>query len=87
MPVESTDGRLVYFIRRGRLWSARTDGTNEQQVEEMPGSMYEDAWTPVRSGIYFMGWNEAGKSVIEYLDLGTRKVRVLYVLEKTVRIG
>lgn len=81
MPVESTDGRLVYFIRRGRLWSARTDGTNEQQVEEMPGSMYEDAWTPVRSGIYFMGWNEAGKSVIEYLDLGTRKVRVLYVLE------
>ena len=81
LPVESPDGQLVYFVRQYKLWSVRTDGTAERQVEDMPPSMYGDAWTPFRSGIYFMGYAN-GKSAIEYLDLETRKVRLLYLMEK-----
>jgi Tol biopolymer transport system component/DNA-binding winged helix-turn-helix (wHTH) protein len=81
LPVESPDGQVVYFIRQARLWSVTTDGTDERQVEEMPETMYFDAWAPVSSGIYFMGYT-SGKSGIEYLDLKTKKVRLLYAMEK-----
>lgn len=83
MPLESPDGQFVYFTRQGLLWSVKTDGTDERQVEGMSASMFGDAWTPFGSGIYFMGV-EGGKVAIEFFDLRTRKSRVLYMLEKNV---
>ena len=88
MPIESPDGQVVYFVRQTRLWSVRTDGTAEREVGGMPESIRPDAWTPVQSGIYFMGVEghfigvEGQKWAIEFFDLHTKKSRVLYVLEK-----
>lgn len=88
MPVESPDGQVVYFVRQTRLWSVRTDGTAEREVGGMPESIRPDAWTPVQSGIYFMGVEgyfkgvEGDKWAIEFFDLRTKKSRVLYILEK-----
>ena len=56
----------------------------------MPESIRPDAWTPVQSGIYFLGVEgyfkgvEGDKWAIEFFDLQTKKSRVLYVLEKDI---
>ena len=80
-PAESPDGQYVYFGRQSSLWSVRTDGTEEHQLTEIPASMHIWAWTPFQSGIYLMAW-EDGKTAIEYFDLQTKKLRVIYALEK-----
>lgn len=36
LPVESPDGQVEYFIRQWRLWSVRSDGTDEKQLKECP---------------------------------------------------
>ena len=80
-PLESPDGRYVYFSRNRALWRMGSDGTGEQQVQGMPlmGAMGE-AWSPFGSGIYF--FNEKGE--IDFFDLNTRKVRHVFVPEKSV---
>jgi hypothetical protein len=36
LPLESPDGRRVYFNDLGRLWQVTTDSTVEQEVEGLP---------------------------------------------------
>jgi Tol biopolymer transport system component len=80
-PLESPDGRYVYFSRNRALWRVGTDGTGEQQVQGMPlMSVMGEAWSPFGSGIYF--FNEKGE--IDFFDLNTRKVRHVFVPEKSV---
>jgi sugar lactone lactonase YvrE len=79
LPLESPDGQFVYFIRQGRLWSVRNDGTAEQQVEGTPEA--STAWTPFGSGMYFIGV-EGQKNAIKFFDLETKKIRLVYVIEK-----
>jgi Tol biopolymer transport system component/DNA-binding winged helix-turn-helix (wHTH) protein len=81
-PLESPDGRYVYFSRGLRLWRVGIDGTGEQQVQGMPqlGNLGE-AWSPFGSGIYFLRDNN-GKGEIDFFDLSTQNVRRVFVLEK-----
>jgi hypothetical protein len=79
-PIDSPDGLHVYFQRQGWLWSVRTDGTGEQKVDGMP-EIYGYPWTPFKSGIYFIG-PHGGKVAIQFIDLGTKRVRVLHELDK-----
>jgi Tol biopolymer transport system component/DNA-binding winged helix-turn-helix (wHTH) protein len=83
-PLESPDGRYVYFSRDLRLWRVGIDGTGEQQVQGMPrlGNLGE-AWSPFRSGIYFLRENN-GKAEIDFFDLSTHGVRRVFVLEKSL---
>jgi Tol biopolymer transport system component len=84
LPLESPDGRYVYFSRDDwRLWRVGIDGTGEQQVQGMPqlGSMGE-AWSPFGSGIYFLHHNN-GKEEIDFFDLNTQTLRRIFVLEKS----
>jgi Tol biopolymer transport system component/DNA-binding winged helix-turn-helix (wHTH) protein len=84
-PLESPDGRYVYFSHDRRLWRVRIDGTGEQQVQGMPqlGNLGE-AWSPFRSGIYFLRDNNGGKAEIDFFDLSTQNVRRVFVLEKAL---
>ena len=79
-PLESPDGRYVYFSRHWRLWRVGIDGTGEQQVQGMPplGRMGE-AWSPFGSGIYFLRHNN---DEIDFFDLNTQNVRRVFVTEK-----
>jgi Tol biopolymer transport system component len=81
-PIESPDGKYVYFVRDWRLWSVMTDGTGEQQVPGMP-EMAFSGWTPFGSGLYFIAM-EGGKLAIKFFDLQTKKTHVVYVLEKKI---
>jgi Tol biopolymer transport system component/DNA-binding winged helix-turn-helix (wHTH) protein len=83
-PLESPDGRYVYFCRDSRLWRVGIDGTGEQQVQGMPqlGMYFGEAWSPFGSGIYFLRYND-GKAEIDFFDLKTQNVRRVFVLEKS----
>ena len=86
MPIESPDGRYVYFVRntegKFRLWRIRPDGSDEAMVDGMPplGSPGPE-WWPVQSGIYFYG-NGAGKQEVDLLDLRTSRIRRIYTPDK-----
>jgi Tol biopolymer transport system component len=82
MPRESPDGHYVYFSRNGYIWRVKPDGTEEQQIEgmpEVPG--VDDAWYPFGSGIYFLAYKNQ-KAEIDFIDLDTKKIRTVFVLEK-----
>jgi Tol biopolymer transport system component len=81
-PVESPDGKYVYFSRDWWLWRVGTDGIGEQQVEGMPRlTLSGEAWNPFGSGIYFLGYIDH-KAVVGCFDLNTKTVRPIYMLEK-----
>jgi Tol biopolymer transport system component len=42
-----------------------------------------EAWSPFRSGIYFLRENN-GKAEIDFFDLSTHSVRRVFVLEKSL---
>jgi hypothetical protein len=81
--LESPDGRFVYFASGdGWLWRVRTDGTEEQQVQDMPQLGSEgEAWSPFGSGIYFFHYVK-DQPVIEFFDIGTKKTRPIFTLQK-----
>jgi Tol biopolymer transport system component/DNA-binding winged helix-turn-helix (wHTH) protein len=81
-PLESPDGRYVYFSRELWIWRVRTDGTEEQKVEGMPRvAGAGDAWYPYGSGIYFLAYAN-GKAEIDFFDLDTKKAQSVFVLDK-----
>src|SRR3974390_1134808 len=81
-PIESPDGKYVYFVRNKRLWRVETDGSSREIVRGMPEVNYlGDEWFPAGSGIYFMS-HSGGKDAIEFFDLKTERVSRVYELEK-----
>jgi len=81
-PIESPDGKYVYFVRNKRLWRVETDGSSPEIVRGMPEVNYlGDEWFPSGSGIYFMS-HSGGKDAIEFFDLKTERVSRVYELEK-----
>jgi len=81
-PLESPDGRHVFFSHELRLWRVGIDGTEEQQVQGMPQlGNYGEVWSPFGSGIYFLRDNN-GRGEIEFFDLSTKSLQRIFVLEK-----
>jgi len=80
-PLESPDARQVYFVRQDQLWSVSTDGSDPHQIAVVP-EFEGDAWVPFGSGIYFWHYTSDNKTVIEFLDLITKKVRPVFFPEK-----
>jgi Tol biopolymer transport system component len=83
-PLESPDGRYVYFCRDWELWRVGTDGIGEQKIEGMPWLRWPEAWRPFGSGIYFLRYDvNKRKSEIDFFDLNAQKVRRVFGLEKS----
>jgi Tol biopolymer transport system component len=83
-PLESPDGRYVYFCRDWELWRVGTDGTGERQIKGVPWLKWPEAWSPFGSGIYFLRYDlNTHKSEIDFFDLETRNVRLVFALEKS----
>jgi len=81
-PLESPDGKRVYFVRNKELWQVKTDGLMEQQVEGMPElDFMGDKWFPSGRGIYFIA-HEGDRQIISLFDLQTKQARPIFALEK-----
>ena len=82
MPIESPDGKYIYFFRGVRLWRLGKDGSAEQEVSGMPQlNPLGDESFPFGSGIYFMS-HSSGNTYIDFFDLPTNAVRRILKLEK-----
>jgi Tol biopolymer transport system component len=86
MPLESFDGRRVYYMSESadvQLWSASVDGGDERPVEGMPRIplTWAWAWAPAASGIYFLN-GDAPRPGIEFFDFSTRQVQRVIDVER-----
>jgi Tol biopolymer transport system component len=85
-PVESVDGRSVYYWR-GRsepaVWQVTLEGRDEAVV--LQAAVDPDNWAAVASGIYFL--NEERPGSLEFLDFATRGVRQIATLGETLRVS
>jgi hypothetical protein len=81
-PLESPDGRYVYFSRGRQLRRVNTDGTEEQQVQGMPQlCVAREAWSLFGSGIYFLACPNNYRE-LDFFDLNTKKTRRVFLPEK-----
>jgi Tol biopolymer transport system component len=80
-PMESPDGKYLYFQRNTTLWRATTDGSQPEPVPGMPQvSFLPDEWLPTASGIYFLA-HPNGKNEIDLFDFRTNSVRRIFEME------
>ena len=75
-PVESSDGKFIYYHKDEGIWRVPTSGSTESQVID---SIHpEGGWVVVAEGIYFISKpNEKGVPHIRFKDLATRAVRTI----------
>ncbi len=85
LPTPSPDGTHLLFRRQGvgsmSIMQIRLDGSDLQTIETLPIGDSSVAWWPSGGGLYILS-APAGTSQIEYLDLVTRKRRLIYTLPK-----
>ena len=92
-PLESYDGKTLYFAERGRHTRVKTVslGPNgavsesESFVEGMPPVANQHLWTVAREGIYFVP--DAAPRVVSYFDFATRRTRELFTVDKDLSDG
>src|SRR6185503_4580446 len=79
-PVESADGKYVYYrARRGSIWRVPVAGGEE---EEFVIPDHELMWTtmqPTRKGIYYVEWERSSRAmVISFHDFAAKKNSVVF---------
>jgi Tol biopolymer transport system component/DNA-binding winged helix-turn-helix (wHTH) protein len=82
-PVESPDGRFLYFIKyeQGGLWRLPLRGGQETEIlGEISGGEWPN-WAITPSGIYFLRFAKAHHGAIDYLDFDTHKILPIWTLE------
>ena len=80
-PVESFDGRMVYYGKARRelgLWQVSTEGGEETQVFTVPVNPGSRA--VVGRGIYFLTATQ-GRYMLEFFDFATRQTTQITTLE------
>jgi Tol biopolymer transport system component/DNA-binding winged helix-turn-helix (wHTH) protein len=83
-PMESSDGRHVFFVRdewlwNGWLWKSSTDGSAEERVAGMPPVVW-DRWVVFGSDIYFVC--NSNQTEICSFDVETAKMRTVTPMNK-----
>jgi Tol biopolymer transport system component len=87
-PLESPDGKFVYYIKGFRgpgIWRIAVDGGKETPVlVDQPKLGYWGYWAAVNEGIYFVNLEEKQHPVIEFFSFATGRVRHIASMEKEV---
>jgi Tol biopolymer transport system component len=84
-PLESPDGRSIYYARRSTLdgvWQVPVDGGDEVQVT--PGIDLWGNFAVVDSGIFFV---PKEKGAIQFFDFATRQVKTIAKVDKPITFG
>jgi Tol biopolymer transport system component len=88
-PVESSDGRYLYYAKfeQGGVWRMPLEGGEEKQVLSDCGNGAWPNWALAPEGIYFLKFGNDPEAAIDFLDFATGKTQVLWKLDKKVGWG
>jgi hypothetical protein len=84
--VESSDGKLLYYIKlgdRAGLWSMPISGGEESLVSD---SVWQSFWAVADRGIYFLDL-ATPETLIRFLDFGTGRVNEIGAVHNNVVFG
>ena len=88
-PIESPDGRDVYFLRgegdSQSLWKTPVDGGGK--TIQVLDSVYRANYAVVKDGIYFIAQSREGPFAIHFINLSTGKTSQLATIPKNVMWG
>ena len=82
-PVESPDGRTVYYLRgqgESGLWQVSPEGGEETQVFAAPVAPWN--WAAVGRGIYFVTSGGRMQFALEFFDFATRQTTQVATVER-----
>jgi Tol biopolymer transport system component/DNA-binding winged helix-turn-helix (wHTH) protein len=74
-PVESTDGRSLYFIRENALWSMELENGTEAPVGELREKLVARQWSLTPGALFYAPPKEGPKLILFRLDLQTRETK------------
>jgi Tol biopolymer transport system component/DNA-binding winged helix-turn-helix (wHTH) protein len=83
-PVESPDGRFLYYSKyeRGGIWRMPVEGGDETEVlPEVDGDSWPN-WAITSDGIYFLKFNKFPRVTIQFFEFATRKSIPIWTLER-----
>jgi Tol biopolymer transport system component/DNA-binding winged helix-turn-helix (wHTH) protein len=81
-PVESRDGKFVYYLKAidsGQIWRARVEGGEETFVVEGPTARFWGYWTLLENGICFATQQpyRRATALVQYFDFVTKGTAIL----------
>jgi Tol biopolymer transport system component len=88
-PVESPDGRFLYFSKyeQGGLWRKPLEGGEETEVlREIPGYEWPN-WVVTREGIYFLKFDQTSLGRVKFLEFTTGKIVPVWNFDRYVGWG
>jgi Tol biopolymer transport system component/DNA-binding winged helix-turn-helix (wHTH) protein len=83
-PVESADGRFLYYSKyeMGGVWrTPLQDGEESQLLDEGGGGSWPN-WALTSEGIYFLRFEKSRHATIQFFELATHKTVPVWTLEK-----
>lgn len=82
-PVESTDGRYLYYSKfeEGGVWRMTANGRDETQVLDVSGDGWPN-WALSSEGIYFLKFSKSSPPTIQFLNFATGKTNSVWTLER-----
>src|SRR6476620_240623 len=85
-PVESHDGRFVYYVKglqRGGIWRVAVEGRDETFVVDGPTPGFWGYWALLKDGIFFATQerNVHAPALVQYFDFATQRTRIVGPLD------
>ena len=83
-PVESPDGRFLYYAKyeAGGIWRMPLNGGEETRVLDESGGPGWPNWVLNDRGIYFLRTNKPGRDTVQFLDFASKKIFPIFSLDK-----
>lgn len=83
-PVESPDGRFLYYAKYegGGIWRMPLSGGEETEVLDQSGGAGWPNWALSDRGIYFLRTNKPGRDAVQFLDFASKKIIPIWSLPK-----
>jgi len=83
-PIESEDGRFLYFSKyeQGGVWRMPLQGGEETEVLEEAGRGGWPNWSLSSDGIYFLSFDKFPRMTIKFYEFATGKSTLIWKLER-----
>jgi Tol biopolymer transport system component/DNA-binding winged helix-turn-helix (wHTH) protein len=77
-PVQSHDGRQLFYIRDDNIWTKELPAGREKRIEALSGFILDRYWTLNRTNLFLLVPEQNGISRLISLDLKTQQLRTIH---------